>query len=140
MTARDVWEIVKDQRPVVLAASATVAEACRHMRDRRVGSVLVSDPEGRLAGIFTGRDAVCRVLAPGRSATRTRLDQVMTAAPATLGRGHSAVEALRLMRDGGFRHVPVVDDGRIVGVLSHGDAQGLELAQLDEETGLWERL
>jgi CBS domain-containing protein len=52
----------------------------------------------------------------------------------------SAIEALRLMSDGGFRHVPVVADGKVVGVVSHGDFRGLETARLDEETGLWERI
>ena len=50
------------------------------------------------------------------------------------------IDALRLMRDGGFRHVPVVDNGTLVGVVSRGDFRGLEQDRLDEETGLWERI
>jgi CBS domain-containing protein len=51
-----------------------------------------------------------------------------------------AIEALRLMSDGGFRHVPIVAGGKVVGVVSHGDFRGLERARLDEETGLWARI
>ena len=52
----------------------------------------------------------------------------------------TAVEALRLMQDGGYRHVPIVHQGSVVGIVSPGDFRGLEQARLDEETGLWERI
>ena len=65
---------------------------------------------------------------------------VMTRNPATMRPDQTAVDALRLMSDGGFRHVPVVEGPRIVGVVSAGDMRGLERARLDEETGLWERI
>lgn len=141
MTNRRMDEIVKDQRPVTLPATAVVQDACRRMRDRRVGAVLVTDIDGRkLVGIFTGRDAVARVLADGRDPERTTLAEVMTPAPACMEPGGTAIEALRLMQDGGFRHVPVVDTGKVVGIVSHGDFRGLERARLDEETGLFERI
>ena len=141
MTNRHMGDIVRDQRPVTLPASATVKQACDCMRDRRVGAVLVTDDAGRLVGIFTGRDAVCRVLAEAMSAADTPLLDVMTERPNTMSPGGTAIEALRLMQDGGFRHVPVISsDGRIVGVVSRGDFRGLEAARLDEETGLFERI
>jgi CBS domain-containing protein len=64
----------------------------------------------------------------------------MTSNPDTMTPGKTAIEALRMMQDGGYRHVPVVDGGTLVGVVSHGDFRGLEHARLDEETGLWERI
>ena len=58
-----------------------------------------------------------------------------------LGRGFDElIEALRLMRDGGFRHVPVVHEGLVIGIVARGDFRGLEQDRLDEETGIWERL
>ncbi|HWA81648.1 MAG TPA: CBS domain-containing protein [Acetobacteraceae bacterium] len=54
--------------------------------------------------------------------------------------GSTAIDALRLMQDGGFRHMPVVADGVVVGIVSRGDFRGLELDRLDEETGIWERI
>jgi CBS domain-containing protein len=110
------------------------------MRDRRVGAVLVTEGENRLLGIFTGRDAVHRVLAEGRSAARTKLAEVMTRDPHTMPLGKTAIDALRLMEDGRYRHVPVVDGGRVVGIVSRFDFSGIELDRLDEETGLWERI
>ena len=63
-----------------------------------------------------------------------------TADPATLSPDRSAVEALRLMWDGGFRHLPVVKAGRVVGVISRGDFKGYEHHQHDEERDLWEHM
>jgi len=137
---RAMSEIVRDQKPLTLSARATVKHACECMRDRRVGAVLVTDKDHRLIGIFTGRDAVCRVLAEGKDPAETTLAAVMTRSPCTMPPTNSAIEALRLMRDGGFRHVPVIADGKVIGVVSHGDFRGLETARLDEETGLWERI
>jgi CBS domain-containing protein len=100
----------------------------------------VIERDGHLVGIFTGRDAVCRVAADGMDAERTRLAEVMTKGPACMALNNTAVDALRLMQDGGYRHVPVVDKGKLVGIVSHGDFRGLELDRLDEETGIWERI
>jgi len=137
---RKMSDFVRNQDPVTLPPSATVREACRRMRDRRVGAVLVTDGDRRLAGIFTGRDAVHRVLAEGKSAVRTTLAEVMTPNPDTMPPGKMAIEALRLMEDGRYRHLPIVDDGKVVGIVSRFDFSGIELDRLDEETGLWERI
>ena len=141
MTNRPMQEIIEHRRnPVTMRPEATVQEACHEMRSNRIGAVLVTDQEGRLLGIFTGRDAICRMLAECRDSARTNLAEVMTRQPETIGPKVTAIEALRLMRDGGFRHLPVVEGERLLGIVSRGDFQGLEKARLDEETGLWERL
>jgi CBS domain-containing protein len=133
-------DIVRNQKPVTLRPDATVKEACRRMREHRVGAVLVTAKDHRLMGIFTGRDAVHRVLAEGKSAARTELSAVMTPNPTTMPSGKTAIDALRLMEDGRYRHLPIVDDGKVIGVVSRFDFSGLELDRLDEETGLWERI
>ena len=137
---RKMAEIVKNPKPVTLPPSATVEAACRAMRDRRVGSVLVIAEGGGVIGIFTGRDAVHRVLAEGKSATRTRLHEVMTPEPLTIAADRPAIEALRLMEDARCRHLPVVHQGRLAGIVSRYDFNGIEIDRLDEEIGLWERL
>jgi CBS domain-containing protein len=137
---RKMSDIVRNQDPVTLPPSATVRDACRCMRERRVGAVLVTEDDHRLLGIFSGRDAVHRVLAEGKSAARTKLAEVMTRDPDTMPPGNTAIEALRLMEDGRYRHVPVVDGGKVVGIVSRFDFRGIELDRLDQETGLWERI
>jgi CBS domain-containing protein len=137
---RRLSDIVCNQNPLALSETATVKTACEAMRARRIGSVLVTDEAGRLAGIFTGRDAVCWVLAEGRSPARTHLKDVMTAEPVTMTSAHTALDALRRMWDGGFRHVPLVEGGKILGVVSRGDFQGDEHSRLEEERELWEHM
>jgi CBS domain-containing protein len=136
---REMAEIIRNQKPLALPHGATVQEACKQMHRRKVGAVLVVDEKQRLVGIFTGRDAV-RVLAQGKGADTVPLRQFMTRKPATLPPRRTAIEAMRIMRDGGFRHIPVVDNGVAIGVVSRGDFRGLELDRLDEETGIWERM
>jgi CBS domain-containing protein len=130
--------LLRHRRPVTLPADATVQEACRLMRAERIGCVLVTDAEGRLAGIFTGRDAICRIGADGVPPKSTPLREAMTPDPVTLRQDAGALEALRLMQDGGFRHLPIVADGMVVGVVSRGDFRAMEHARLDEESGFWE--
>ena len=101
---------------------------------------MVARTDGRLAGIFTGRDAVCRVLAAGKDPVTTLLGDVMTPDPATMSPEQTALDALRLMWDGGFRHLPLVKAGRVVGIVSRGDFKGYEHHQHDEERDLWEHM
>ncbi|MDN3568283.1 CBS domain-containing protein [Paeniroseomonas aquatica] len=139
MHQRTIGEIARDRRPLTKAPEATVAEACAAMHQRRVGAVLVVNPAGELLGIFTGRDAV-RCLAEGCDATHTPLRQVMTHRPVTLAPHHHAIDALRLFTDGGFRHLPVCEDGKVSGIVSRYDFRAQEHARLDEETGYFEIL
>lgn len=140
MSYRHIADIVHDQDPVTLPPTAAVQEACARMRDRRVGAVLVTARGRRLVGIFTGRDACCRVLAEGRDAAATPLKDVMTPDPVTLSPGDSVIDALHLMQRGGFRHVPVIEGGKVAGVVSRGDLKGIEIDRLDEENALWEKI
>jgi CBS domain-containing protein len=136
---RRVSDIVCNQNPLTLLHTAGVREACRRMKERKTGSVLVVDEQGSLVGIFTGRDAVRRVLAKGRSG-ETSLLQVMTRNPITMSPDKTAIDALRLMWDGGFRHVPIIAGKKIVGVISRGDFRSDEQLALDEERQLWEHM
>ena len=137
---RTLSDVTFEQDPLVLPSVTPVDEACRHMSERRVGSVAVVDDSGRLVGIFTGRDAVGRVLARRRDPAATRLADVMTRDPQALSPGQSAIEALRLMWDGGFRHLPLVKQGKVVGVVSRGDFRGVEFGRHEEERELWEHM
>ena len=138
MTNRSVTEIVRRQDPATLPLTASVQVACRIMRERKIGAILVTGEDGRLVGLFTGRDAVSRVLAEALDPVATQLVSVMTPRPDTLSHPARAIDALRMMQDGGYRHMPIVDGARIVGIVSYADFSGLERARLDEETGFWE--
>ena len=106
---------------VVLTAETgtTIAEAASLMAQRRVGSALVLDGS-RLLGIFTERDIV-KALSQDASATHQAIAHWMTRNPQTIASDATVDEALRRMLDGGFRHLPVTDDDRLVGMISMRD-------------------
>jgi CBS domain-containing protein len=126
MTDRIISKIIEGQEIVTSTADTTVGDAARLMRENHIGAVIVVE-NGRLAGIFTERDALFRVVAEGRDVTQTRLADVMTRNPQTVRPDQKFSVALQMMYGGKFRHVPVVEDGRPVGILSARDALGPEL-------------
>jgi len=97
-----------------------VAEALRQMRDNRVRSVLVID-NGVLVGIVTQGDCAIKVLLPGLDARLTPVNQVMTGNPVTVKPNDSLEDCMVMMSARGFRHLPVLNSGKVVGVISIGD-------------------
>jgi len=126
MPQRTVRMVVQDRKVISAPAGITVDEAARLMKKNNVGALMVVDATGRLAGIFTERDALFRVTAQRRDARTTRIASVMTRNPTTIDPDKPFAHALFLMYEGGFRHVPVVEDGRPLGMISARDALGPE--------------
>jgi CBS domain-containing protein len=122
------------QRDNLLTAvpDTTVDAAARLMAQRGVGAVMVVE-SSELIGIFTERDAVFRVIAQGRDVQTTRLGEVMTPAPITVDPDKSFGYALLLMHEKGFRHMPVLDGGRLVGIVSARNALDPELEEFIHE-------
>lgn len=139
MRKRTMGEMIQDQQPLMLGPDAKVSEACAAMYRRRVGAVMIVEHGDRLTGIFTGRDAV-RCLAVGLDAKHTTLRQVMTAPCTTVTPDHHAMDALRLLNDCGFRHLPVCRDGRVIGIVSRYDFRAMEQGRMNEESGLFEMI
>lgn len=102
--------------------SDTVGEAVAVMAQHRIGSVLVMEGD-RLLGIFTERDTV-RALSLSHDAPRHQIVSWMTPEPKTIPPDEDVDEALHLMLDSGFRHLPVMEDGKVVGVVSMRDLAG----------------
>ncbi len=96
------------------------------MSENHIGALLVMD-EGRLVGIFTERDVLNRVLVEGRDPDSTPLSEVMTRDLVTLGPQSEATQALHLMGEVGFRHLPVVENDKVYGIISLRDFVGFEL-------------
>ena len=132
MPQRLIRNIISNQRLFTLAASTTVSEAAQSMTQSKVGAAVVLE-DGRLVGIFTERDALCRVLAQGRDARATRLADVMTRNPQTIHPDQPFGHALHMMYEGGFRHVPVVERGQALGMISARDALGPEMNEFVSE-------
>lgn len=127
-------DVIGKQQLLELPETASVRDAAVRMRDRQVGAVLITRGSN-LDGIFTERDVLNRVVAAGRDPDRTPLSEVMTRDPQTIGPDELAVDALRYMCEGGYRHLPVVENGQLVGIVSRRDFLGEEMAAVEDEIG-----
>ena len=125
-------EVLEPRKLVVAPPDASVDHAARLMKEAHVGAVLIVE-QGRLVGIFTERDAVCRVLAARRDSLLTQVAEVMTRDPVTVSPDETFGYALLLMHDNGFRHAPVVENGRPIGVVSVRHALDPELEEFTAE-------
>lgn len=126
MSERTVKQIIEGQEPVTASTTTTVKEAARLMRQHNIGALMVVDGK-KLVGVFTERDGLFRVLAEALDGQTTQLSTVMTANPQTISPDLGFTAALQMMHEGGYRHLPVVEDGRLLGIVSVRDALGPEL-------------
>jgi CBS domain-containing protein len=132
MYHRPIREIMRQHRLVTASEHTSVAEAARLMKASNVGAVVVQR-KGHLVGIFTERDALTRVLAAGLDPLHTTLAQVMTHHPDSIAPDKPFSHALVAMHEYGYRHMPVVENGRVVGIVSMRDARPPELYDLETE-------
>ena len=126
MSGRTIRSIIEGQELITAPQSMPVGEAARLVKSHNVGAILVVEGD-KLVGVFTERDALFRVVAEGRDAGTTGLGAVMTRNPRTIEADSPFTLALQMMYEGGFRNVPVVENGRPVGLVSARDALGPEL-------------
>jgi CBS domain-containing protein len=109
------------KRLVIVAPGDTVAKAARTMSDNELGAVLVVD-NGKLTGIFSERDLLKRVVASGKDPTRTFVGEVATPHPVTVGATAQISDCYRIIKEKGFRHLPVVAaDETPIGIISARD-------------------
>lgn len=128
MFDQPIKNLMEQKKFLTAPPETTVSQAAKLMAKKNVGAVLVVKNEC-LVGIFSERDAVFRVIAQGRDTKTTPLSEVMTSDPKTLGPGKSYGHALLLMQENGFRHIPVVENGRPIGIISSRNAMDPELEE-----------
>ena len=140
MPNRIISNIIAGQTVVSASKETTVRSACSLMAQKRIGALLVVE-SNRIVGIFTERDALNKVLAGSLDPDKTTLAQVMVANPQTIRADKPLGYALQFMVDGGFRHVPVVDqNGAPMGMVSARDALGQDMVQLERDLKFREHL
>lgn len=127
----------KSNRIVSVRPADPVVKALEHMRDQRVRAVLVMDDD-RLVGIITQGDCAIKVLLPGRDARHTLVSEVMTADPMTVKPTDPLEACMGLMANRGFRHLPVWDGRRVIGVVSVGDVVKDNIRRMGEQIGFLE--
>lgn len=124
--------ISEKQTLTTFSADITVRHAAKAMAERHIGAVLVT-ANGRLEGIFTERDVLNRVVAPGKDPETVRIGEVMTRNPDTVSPDATALDTLIRMQTKGYRHLPVVDDGELVGIVSVRDLFAAVKRELEED-------
>jgi CBS domain-containing protein len=118
----DIWSIPSD---------ASVYSAVETMSDKGVGALLVID-DGHLVGVISERDYARKIILQGRSSKDTFVHEIMTPAPITVSPCATVNEAMQTMTEHRFRHLPVVEDGRVLGVVSIGDLVNWIISTQDE--------
>ena len=129
MAIRSVRSVVASQTPLLASRTTTVLEAATQMKLQGKGALLVVEGT-KLIGIFTERDALFRVIAAGRDPATTKLADVMTPQPQTIHPDEPFLNALRIMHKGNFRHLPVTEFDRPLGMVSVRDALDDDLYEL----------
>ena len=120
------------QTLLTLSADVSVRQAAKLMAERHIGAVLIT-ADGRLEGIFTERDVLNKIVAPGRDPEAVKLGEVMTRNPDTVSPDATALDTLIRMQTKGYRHVPVVDDGELIGIVSVRDLFNAVKRELEED-------
>lgn len=111
----------KGREVVTVHPDVSVIEAVRTMRDHNIGAVVVSPGEGAIAGIMSERDVVRRLATEGATCLDHKVAEIMTTRVTSCAPEDTADHLMQVMTEGRFRHLPVVEDGRMVGVISIGD-------------------
>jgi CBS domain-containing protein len=143
MRQRLVRDIMKRRPSVVARSEETAQAAAARMTDEACGSILIYDGD-ELCGIFTERDLMTRVVGKGLDPKMTLLREVMTRNPDCIESTETAREALRRMDEFGYRHLPVVEDDQVLGVISMRDVPAETMArtlpELEQRRALAERI
>lgn len=132
MLSDPIRNVMQRKKVLTVPSNTSVRTAAKLMAKRKVSAVMVVENR-RLVGIFTERDAVFRVIAKDRDTEATCLGDVMTPAPKTVAPDESFGYALLLMQENGFRHVPVVENGEPIGIVSARNALDPELEEFESE-------
>jgi CBS domain-containing protein len=117
-----------DTQVLTIRDTATITEAAERMGKHHVGCLLAVDAEGRLSGVFTERDILSKVVATGVDARKTKVSKIMTHRVVSCSRKTSVNKAEQMMAHYGIRHLPIVDDGVPVGMVSSRDVHAHKLA------------
>ncbi|HLB86129.1 MAG TPA: CBS domain-containing protein [Terriglobales bacterium] len=127
-----IYDLVKDRRVYSIEADRTVLEAARFMMEHNIGALPVLR-NGELVGIFSERDIMNRVVAAGRLPGTTKISEVMTPNPKAVSVDETIENCLFLMREFGFRHLPITDGKQLKGLVSSRDILLRYVAQKEAE-------
>lgn len=123
----------KGRKVTSISPDASVFDAIKMMADESIGSLVVMDKDEKLIGIVTERDYARKVIVKGRSSNDTRVAEIMTADVMTAGSDHTVKSCMEIMTDKKLRHLPVVENDRVIAMISIGDLVQAVIADQQEE-------
>ncbi|HLK82327.1 MAG TPA: CBS domain-containing protein [Xanthobacteraceae bacterium] len=132
MTVNDILRH-KGNQVITIEPTATLAAAVRRLAQHRIGALLVTGAEHRIVGIISERDIVRVLDEKGPAALGAPVAEVMTRRVVTCDRNETIAEIMERITSGRFRHVPVIEHGRLVGIVSIGDVVKARLGELEHE-------
>jgi CBS domain-containing protein len=118
---------------VTTRPDATVTDVAKLLKAKRIGAVVVTDAEGALCGIVSERDLACGLADHGAGLVKMRVAELMTQEISTCSPDDGIDRLMRQMTEGRFRHLPVIEDGRMIGIISIGDVVKHRLQELEHE-------
>ena len=124
----------KGREVVTIEPGASLADAARRLAEKRIGAALIPGADSRLAGIISERDIVRALAARGADALNEPVSQSMTRKVETCNEGEAVSNIMERMTLGKFRHMPVLDQGRVVGVVSIGDIVKHRLQEMERDS------
>ncbi|MFK8250980.1 CBS domain-containing protein [Ancylobacter terrae] len=133
MTVRLILQ-TKGSDVLTTSPEATLGDVVRLLSEKRIGAVVVADAQRRVVGILSERDVVRVIGAEGPGVLDTPVSQTMTHKVITCVPGDTVTSIMELMTGGRFRHIPVVDEGKLVGIISIGDVVKHRLAEMERES------
>ena len=133
MTVKAILD-AKGSNVVAIEPTADIATAAKLLAQHRIGAVLVHGPDHRIAGILSERDIVRALAERGSAALAEPVGQVMTRKVVTCAPSETVGTIMQRMTEGKFRHLPVLEDGRLAGVISIGDVVKLRLQEIENES------
>lgn len=128
----EIYDLVRANDLITVEEEESIAQAARIMADHGVGAVPVTR-DGKLVGIFSERDIMTRVVAEDRDYRSTRVGDVMSKDVLTVDRNESVENCMVLMKTHGVRHLPIVEDSQLIGVVSLRDILLYEVTEMDGE-------
>ncbi|MBI1890383.1 MAG: CBS domain-containing protein [Burkholderiales bacterium] len=133
MSERTVIQSISSKRVLTTSPQANAYEAACVMTDARCGSIVVTDPSGSMVGILTERDLMTKVVARGLDPSKASVSEIMTKNPRYVSPETSVSNAVLIMKEGGFRHLPIVSahSRKVIGMFSIRDASPRELSEAD---------
>ena len=123
----------KGNQVFTIEPTATLAAAMKLLTERRIGALVVTGPAGRIVGIVSERDVVRALDAKGAAALDAPIAEVMTRKVVTCSERETIAEIMERVTTGKFRHVPVIEQGRLAGIVSIGDVVKARLGELQHE-------